>query len=56
MKPKTTQAPRAPMPKPVYTKYRPDRATRAAQERARRDQPPFISMASSTPNIKLSED
>ena len=50
MKPKTTTAPRAPMPKPVYTPYRPDRATRTAQARAREAQPPLLTMASKVPN------
>ena len=56
MKPKTTQAPRAPLPTPVYSEYRPDKRMKDAQARAARDQPALIGMASRVPNIKLGEN
>lgn len=36
-------------PSPAYTKYKPDLATRVAQERARRDQPALVGLSSNVP-------
>lgn len=38
-------------PAPAYAEYKPDLATRLAQEKARRDQPALFSLASKVPEF-----
>lgn len=38
-------------PAPAYREYRPDLATRLAQEKAAKDQPAMISLASKVPDM-----
>ena len=44
-----------PKPAQSYPEYKPDAATRLAQARARKDQPPMQALVSSTSNIPLWE-
>jgi len=44
--PKLTTCPSA-----AYQEYKPDLATRLAVERARREQPPLLTLASSVPSL-----
>ncbi|SPA44620.1 hypothetical protein [Cupriavidus taiwanensis] len=48
MKPKITKC-----PSPAYKPYVPDQATRIAMERASKEQPPLVSLASSVPSHRL---
>lgn len=49
-KPKTTQC-----PGPQYREYKPDQAMRRASEKAAKDQPPMIGMASKVPSYRVGE-
>lgn len=41
-------------PSAAYTEYTPDRAMRQAIERAKRDQPPMLALASKVPDTSVS--
>ncbi len=49
-KTKTTQC-----PSPAYKPYKPDLATRIAQDRAASAQPPLVSLASTVPSHRVGE-
>lgn len=48
--PKTTKC-----PSPAYAEYKPDHATRSAQEKAARVQPPLFALASKLPSYRKGE-
>lgn len=51
---KTPEAPVFVGPSAAYTEYIPDRAMRQAIERAKRDQPPMLALASKVPDTSVS--